>query len=426
MNSEITRIKIRNVFFVLIILFPVTPFSGKEFKKDIHYFIKKGWEHHSSIKQAEYDKKKYKYLELEAWSVYTPKVNGMTWIAPLYGIKATDDFMKTEVDFNTWAPFYHLDLLFQQPLFAFTRVITGVRAAREGKKVAGADIEIVRWNVAKEVRTYYYGIIFAHTLLKTIDMADDMLSKALEQAEKALKEGKNKVSEVDIFQLKYYYTQIPINRSFAEKSMNLAQAALFLATGEKLDQKDIPHRLEIEPVEIKEDSYYTEKMFSHRPLYKKLRHGINATRYLMQLEFKSMIPVLFAGGYIKYNIAPGVTFHQSKFLSNNYNTFGPEGRSIDYGFAFGFVWNFDPLKAVAKGLQRKSELDKLKELHNFALEGFPIQLKKTVEGLGDLRVKIENQKEAIKNSQSWMFFAANAYAIGSEKLEILWKGWQLI
>ena len=409
----------------ILLFFLLTNFlyaESKDKKKDIHYFIQKGLQHHSSIKQARYEIKKYKNMKLEAISTYTPKINGMTWLAPMYSIKKTNDPWKTEIDYNNWGPYYNLDIQFQQSIFAFTRVISAIRAAQEGQNVARADVEITKWNVAKEIRLYYYGIIFGKTMLKTIDMADEMLSNAIEAAEKSLTQGKTNVTEVNISQLKYYYTQIPINRSFAEKSIKQAQQALYLSTGERLNHEDIPLRLEIEKIEIKELDYYIKLMFKNRPLLKKLRHGINATRHLMRFEFKSMIPVLFMGGYLKYDIAPSVEMHENKFMLSNYNTFSGNNRGIDGGIAFGLFIQFDPLKSIARALQKKAELDKLNELHKYAIDGFPIQLDKVLKDLEDLKVKIDNFKVAIKNAQSWMFFAANAYAIGGGEAKDIMEG----
>ena len=291
------------IFLCFFILFAFNSFllSGDENEentvKDIHYFLEKAWEHHSSIKQAEFEVRKYKNMKLEAISTFTPKINGMTWLAPMYGITKGDDAWETESDFSNWGPYYNLDLEFQQPVFAFTRVISGIRAASEGQNVARADVEIAKWEIAKEVRLYYYGVVFGTTMMKTINMADEMLTNAIKQVEDSLASGKTEVSEVDLSKLKYYYTQIPINRSFALKSIEQAQRALFLSTGERLEDKDMPDRLEIENIDVRDFSYYMDLMMEHRPLLQKLNHGINATRHLMDLEFKSMIPVLFRRFY---------------------------------------------------------------------------------------------------------------------------------
>lgn len=409
-------------FFIAIIFNSFLSECQEENKKDIHYFIEKAWEHHSSIKQAEFEIKKYKNLKFEAISTFTPKINGMTWLAPMYTIKKGDNPWETESDFNTWGPYFNLDLQFQQPVLAFSRVMSGIQAASEGMNVARADVEITKWQVAKEIRMYYYGIIFAKTMLKTIDMADDTLSNAIKTAETALSKGSTAVSEVDISKLRYYYTQIPINRSFVLKSIDLAQRALFLATGERLDDKNIPDRLEVEEIEAKDYNYYLDLMMINRPLLHKLNFGISATKHLMDLEYKSMIPVLFLGGFLKFTAAPTVEMHSNKFMSNSYNTYSGEDRGVDAGFAVGFFWQFDPVKSIARGLQKKAELDKLLELHNYAMDGFPLQLYQTQKNMEDLLIKIENSKTAVDNAQNWMFFAANAYMIGSGEAKDIMEG----
>lgn len=407
------------IFFIVNSLLLTTQESNK---KDIHYFIEKAWEHHSSIKQAEFEIKKYKNMKLEAISVFTPKINGMTWLAPMYTIKKGDDPWETEVDYNTWGPYFNLDLQFQQPVLAFSRVMSGIQAANEGQNVARTDVEITKWEVAKEVRLYYYGIIFAQTMLKTIDLADETLSNAIKKVEDGLKKGIIEVSEVDLSKLKYYYTQIPINRSFVLKSIDQAQRALFLATGERLEDKDMPDRLEVEEIEAQDFTYYLDLMMINRPLLQKLNFGISATRHLMDLEYKSMIPVLFLGGFLKFTAAPTVDMHSNRFMMNTYNTYSGENRGVDAGFAIGFFWQFDPVKAIARGLQQKAGLDKLLELHNYAMDGFPLQLYKVQTDMEDLIVKIDNNKIAVDNAQSWMFFAANAYMIGSGEAKDIMEG----
>jgi hypothetical protein len=142
----------------------------------------------------------------------------------------------------------------------------------------------------------------------------------------------------------------------------------------------------------------------------------------MHLEYKSMIPVFFIGGYIKFAAAPTVDTHENKFMSSGYNTYGNTGRGIDGGFAAGFFIDFDPLKSVARGLQKKAELDKLKELKNYANDGFPLQLDVVLKDLADLKNKIDHLKTAIDNAESWMFFAANAFAIGGGEAKDIMEG----
>lgn len=410
-----------NIFitFICILIFSET---SKE-NKDIHYFIQKAWNHASEIKQAKFDIKKYKFMELQAYSVYTPKINSMTWIAPMYGIEIDkDDPWKTDIDMNNWGPYFSFNISFIQPIFAFTRVISSIKAAREGRNVAMADVEITKWKVAKDVRLYYYGIIFGKTMLKTVDLADDLLSEAIKQAEKSLKEGKTEVSEVDISKLKYFYSQVPINRSYAEKSIKMAQEALYLVAGEKLEDEDIPHRLQIEEIGSYSAEEYIEIMFEKRPLMRKLKHGISATKNLVNLELKSMLPALFMGGFLRYSIAPTVGYHENKFLNSFFNSFNADGPGVDYGLLFGLFWQFDPMLSITKGLAKKAELDKLLELNAYATEGFPVQLQKVLSDMEDLKVKIINNKDAIKNAQTWMFFAANAYAIGGGEAKDVMEG----
>lgn len=407
----------KKIFVFLSICFLL---FSEESKKNVYYFINKAWEYNSTIKQAKYEIEKYKNLELEAYSVFTPKIEGLTWLAPMYTINKTNDIWVTEKDYSKWGPYYHLELQFQQPIFAFTRVLSAIKAAKAGKKVAEADVEITKFNVAKEIRVYYYGILFAKTMLKTLELADNILSSAIKEAKKSIEEGKTEVSQVDIDKLNYFYTQIPINRSFIEKSIQQAQRALELSCGENLKDDEIPEVFEPEIKNLKDFEYYKNLMIQNRPLLKKINFGINATKHLMELEFKAVLPVLFLGGYIKYNIAPTVFVHYNSFMSNNFNTVGDNGRSVDGGFALGLFWQFDPLKTIAKGLQKKVELDKLLEIKEYAKEGFDVQLFKVLSDLNDLKIKIENSKKAVDHSQSWMFFAANAYAIGTgEAREIL-------
>ena len=410
MNKNGRRFYFKFLYIILLIFSGCLIFS--EEKKDIHYFIKKAWENDSTIKQAKFDIDKYRNMELEAISVYTPKVNGITWLAPMYTVKRTDDPYKTESDFKTWGPYYNLQLDFQMPIFTFTRVYSGIKAAQEGQNVARTDVEITKWNVAKDIRLYYYGIVFGKTMLKTVDMADDLLKQAINAAQDSIAQENGDVTTVDLTKLKYFYSQIPIYRSSINKSVDLAQEALALSAGERLEEKDIPFKFEVEKNVDKDFSYYLDLMFKNRPLLKKLNFGINATRDLVDLEYKSMLPALFIGGYLKYSATPTVDMEYNRYMNNTFNTFNNvtgEGRGVDGGVAIGLFWQFDPVKAVAKALQKKADLDKLLELHKYAVSGFPVQLDKSIKDLADLKVKIDALKSAIEDATSWMFFAANSF-----------------
>lgn len=408
-------------YFLLVIPFILSSLYAEQPNqtKDIHYYINKAWEHSSQVKQAEYEVKKYKNLQLEVISIFTPKINTMTYIAPIFTREGTSTSVETPVNLNQWGPHYKIDMQFQQPIFAFTRVVSGIKAAREGIKVAEADVELTKWDLAKNIRLYYYGIIFANTMTKTLNMAEDMMLNALETAEEAMANGDASVSEVELSQLKYFYTKIPINRSFIEKSVEQAQLALTLETGEKLLPEDIPARLEMELEELQELDFYMNLMFKHRPLLKKLDHGIEATRQLMLVEFKAFLPVLFMGGFFRYNVTPTFPAPQSVLQQDTFNTI--DNKPVG-GAAFGFLWQLDPMKYAARGLQKKADYDKLLELRSYAEEGFPIQLIKTYTDLKDLQVKIQYQGDAVENAQNWMFFAANAFILGTGEAKDIMEG----
>ena len=419
---------IKYLFFSFIIFAASAELHSQE-KKDIHYFIKKAWENDSTIKQAKFDIDKYRNMEFEVISTYAPKINGITWLAPMYTVKTTDDPFKTVSDFNNWGPFYNLQLDFQEPIFTFTRVYTAIKAAQEGQNVARADVEITKWNVAKDIRLYYYGIIFGKTMLKTIDLADDLLTKAINAAADSLAQENGDVSIVDLSKLKYFYTQIPIYRSYINKSIDIAQQALFLSTREKLGDQDIPRKFDQEINVEKDFSYYLDLMLKNRPLLKKLNSGINATRDLVDLEYKSMLPALFIGGYLKFAVTPTVDMVYNRLWSNTFNTFNNvtgEGRGVDGGVAIGLFWQFDPVKAVAKALQKKADLDKLLEMHNYAMSGFPLQLDKALKDFADLKVKIDSLDQLLRMQPAGCFLRLMLLRWAQERQRTLWKDWALM
>ncbi|HBE01568.1 MAG: hypothetical protein A2096_03455 [Spirochaetes bacterium GWF1_41_5] len=393
---------------IFLFLFPVLAAAAE---KDIKYYISRAWLSNPEISGAKQGVVYYESLEQEARSYRFPKLKSFSYIAPIYFAEGDYNYFRS--DLKRWGPYLHFGLELQQILFAFGRIRNAENAARLGKMAEEENIQQVKWKIALDTRKYFYGAVFAATLMKTIDFAGKTIDSAITSALEMMNDKKGDVTDVDLRKLEYFQAKINAYRSFAETALTQATAALEMTSGEK--PGEFPERLLPETLEIRDREFYASLMYKNRPEIRRLSYGLEAHRELVSFEKKAALPVIFAGGRFNLNYTPMRTDIINHYLNDPYN-------NIDPGLALGFLWDFDPALTRAKKLRAQAELGKLTALKKQAAAGFPVELLKAVTDLQDKNTAIREAKKSMEAAQKWMIFAAAGFEIGSVEAKDVLEG----
>ena len=406
-------------YLILFFLFFGTCFLTGNSKKDIHYFIKRAWKYDPRIREAEKKVDYYRSFKTEALANYLPKLNTLAYMAPLYDVQKgnSDDYRYdySISDWSSWGPYFHLETRLQQAITAFGRIIQGYQAAELGIKAEKYNKETVLWAVAKEVRTYYYGIIFAKTMMKTIKLADDSLKSALKVAEELYAKAEGGITDIDISKLKYFLSQVDVYRSMADVKLIQAQKALAMTTGEHIKLDEFSGKLVKEELDFQDFDHYLKIMLKERPELNRLEAGIKATTKLITVEAMAAAPVLFFAFQADLNYSTVRNHVINPYLNNQFNGAQP-------GVAVGLLWDLDVALAIAKSQRAIADRDALVELQAFAKNGLPVELEKTYLDMRDKEVNITANKNAIDAAEIWLLSAGAGLEFGAVEAKDLLEG----
>ena len=253
-----------------------------------------------------------KLLEVE--SVYWPKLQGLAYVAPLYGLKLQPGATSADRphplydnDWNNWGPYTKLQLILAQPIYTFGRQPAGEKAAQNRLDVERARVDQTRNTVALEVRRYYLLHLYARSLMPALNQAKGLLDTAEKSAREAYEESTGAVTQVDLAKLRYGGTLLAKGMLQANIGRDLALAALKHTMGmqqsEWIEVADeaLPG-LPDKPLPALET--YVAKAAQHRPEVAQLKFGEEAARWFARSEALSSMPTAFVAAQLDLNWAP--------------------------------------------------------------------------------------------------------------------------
>ncbi len=363
-----------------------------------------------------------KLLEVE--SVYWPKLQGLAYVAPLYGLKLAPGQTGAELphpvyrtDWNTWGPYTKLQLILAQPIYTFGRQPAGEKAAQNRLDVEKARVEQTRNTIALEVRRYYLLHLYAKSLQPALDQAKSILDEAEKSAREMYDEGGG-VTQVDLSKLRYGGTLLAKGMVQAQIGSALALAALKHTMGmqqseaiELVDEALPP----VPSVPLLPLEAYVAKAAEHRPEVAQLKFGAEAAKWFARSQALSSMPTAFVAAQIDLNWAPARPTTSDEFAYDRFNTITP-------GVAAGFLFDVDPRKTWAQYEGAKGLIEQVDGLKKFASTGIPVEVRKAYDDAtqADQLAKLSN--EGSSAGRKWLVFAGTAYAAGTGEAKDLLEG----
>ncbi len=364
-----------------------------------------------------------KLLEVE--SVYWPKLQGLAYVAPVYGLKlipgATLNDLphpRYQTDLSSWGPYTKLQLTLAQPLYTFGRQPAGEKAAQNRLDVEKARYTQVRNTVALEVRRYYFLHLFARSMQPALEQAKSILDEAQKSAIESYAEANGSVTQVDLAKLKYGGTLLAKGMIQAEIGQSLALAALKHTMG-------LPQSAPIELVEealpplpdkpLPPLNEFVDKAALHRPEVAQLKFGAEAARWFARSEALSSMPTAFVAFQLDLNWSPLRPTEWDPFAYDRFNTITP-------GVAAGLLFDVDPRKTWARYEGAKGLIEQVDGLKKFAATGIPVEVRKAYDDAtqADQLTRLSNEGSAA--GRKWLVFAGTAYVAGTGEAKDLLEG----
>ncbi len=367
-----------------------------------------------------------KLLEVE--SAYWPKLQGLAFVAPVYGVKLAPGaqlgdrphplYESDWKNLNSWGPYTKLQLTLAQPLYTFGRQPAGEKAALNRLEVEKARYLQVRNTVALEVRRYYFLHLFARSMQPALDQAKSILDEANKSAQEAYLEANGSVTQVDLAKLRYGGTVLGKGLIQAEIGQKLALAALKHTMGmaQSVDIELVEEALAPLPKEpLPSLDHFVLKALEHRPEMAQVKYGTEAARWFARSEALSSMPTAFIAFQLDLNWSPRRPTEADQFAYDRFNNISP-------GLAAGFLFDIDPRKTWARHEGAKGLIEQVEGLKKFASTGIPVEVRKAYDDAvqADMLTRLANDGSAA--GRKWLVFAGTAYVAGTGEAKDLLEG----
>jgi len=129
-------------------------------------------------------------------------------------------------DKDSYGIFGSLDFLIVQPIFTFGKISNRQDAAKYGVLAQKAAKEKKRAEVVLNVKELYFGLIVAKQGVGAADDANQFVKDARQRIQRLLSVGSPNVSEVDLYRLETFESDITTFKAKAESGARVAYLAL--------------------------------------------------------------------------------------------------------------------------------------------------------------------------------------------------------
>jgi outer membrane protein TolC len=360
----------------------------------------------------------------EVESTFFPKILGLTYLAPMYGVKnAHSPSPQTipdqwQYDMNSWGPYFKLQAILAQPITTFGRYDAGKAAAEERLEVERARLTQTKNFIALQARTYYLLHVYARSFKPALDLAGRLINEAQEKAQDQFNEGTGSVTQVDLSKLKFGVVQLQQANVQAEMGAGLALAALKHIMGLPQDadieiaDKSLP-LLPSDPLEPLDA--WVQRAADQRPECAQLWHGQRAAAAFELSEKLSSNPTGFIALQADVNWTPMWPKQDNPFAADRFNTTTP-------GAAIGLQFSVDAAQTYARAYGAHGLVEQLEGLKKFASTGIPMEVRKAYDDTVQARELTKLNDDEASAGKKWLVFAGAGYEAGTSEAKDVLEG----
>jgi multidrug efflux system outer membrane protein len=376
----------------------------------------------AKIQESEAKVSYWKGRLAEVQSVFYPKFQALTFVAPTFGVTGSGAQEKVQRHWKSvsdWGAYVRLEALLAQPLYTFGRVEAGKKAAQERMAVEQARVRETENLVALEVRRYYYATLASKSILPALKSASVLVLEAQTKAQQMYDDGTGDITQVDLAKLEFGVMELKRYERIAQDLSDLALSALkhtmgWADTAELVLAEEEPSVPKEEEVKTSFASWVAASA-EHRPEWAQIAHGIKAASYFETSEKKAPWPVVFVAGMLNVGWSPVREDSPNPYHFDPYN-------EVIGGIALGMRFDTDIALAKAKGQSAHAWVKEVEALKRFAGTGIPLQVKKAHNEVERYAALYEYTHQSVLATRRWMTFAAAAYTSGTGEARDVLEG----
>lgn len=302
-------------------------------------------------------------------------------------------------------PFTRIEGQIVYPLFTWWKVTNGLAAATKGVEQENVNVEQKKAEAIREVKEYYYILLYTKQVYELLNDVRDGFEKAVTVADERLQEGK--VSQLDVLNLKVGYAGVAKETQKLQNGIELTRGALLRVMGlEQHTAFDIADKkLTPQPAQLKDLTYYVERLFANRPEWRRLRLGIQAKEAELEVARSDYFPTFFLSVPVRYGYAPGRSRQTNPFAYDNFN-FGGGGPML------GLHWNFNLGETAAKISRSQAELMKLQAQEKTAAVSFPLEVKEAYLNVKETEERMRITEDGRKAGRALVALSTANFELG--------------
>ena len=312
-------------------------------------------------------------------------------------------------------PFTRIEGQIVYPLFTWWKLTNGLAAATKGVEQENANVEQKKAEAIREVKEYYYTLLYTKQIYELLNDVRDGFEKAVKTADERLQEGK--VSQLDVLNLKVGYAGVAKETGKLQNGIELSRGALLRVMGlEQYTAFDIADKvLTPQSAQLKDLTYYVERLFANRPEWRRLRLGIQAKEAELAMARSDYFPTFFLSMPVRYGYAPGRSRQTNPFAYDDFN-FGGAGPLL------GLHWNFNLGETAAKVSRSQAELMKLQTQEKTAATSFPLEVKEAYLNVKEAEERMRITSDGRKAGRALVALSAANFELGIGEPQDIFQG----
>jgi outer membrane protein len=301
-----------------------------------------------------------------------------------------------------------LDMVVTQPLFTFGKISHRQDAASFGVEAQKAAKEKKRAQVVLNIKELFYGMIVAKQGVGAADDANQFIQDARQRIQRLLNLGSPNVSDVDLYRLETFESDVMQFKAKAESGAHVARLALKKNIGLKDDQdfqvdlKELPKTTQ----ELNRQEDYMQRALADRPELEELKQGIEARKALVDAARADLYPSFFLGAIGSLAGAPGRERMPISYFRDNLN------HNVG-GFFLGTNWHFDFGIGRGKINKARAEHQKLIYTKDYAERNIPLEVAKYYQDATEYRKSFQAYEKGMIAARKWIVSAFANFDIGT-------------
>ncbi len=317
-----------------------------------------------------------------------------------------------EIDgLSPWA-----DLKFKliKPLLTFGKIENYTDAAQGNVDVKRGDVRLQRIQTRMQVTRAYFGYLTARDSRHLLEDLLNRVSKAQEQMQAALDEGRGTQKLSDLYALQTGAGFLRKGLAQAQAIEATALAGLRLLTGiaepEPLEVADRHIRPVPLPKEGQTLDVWQEQALRERTEVAQLEAGLRARRALVEAKKAEQRPNVYVG------IVGSAAYASERERIDNPQIYDPFNHAGVTPMV-GMQWSWAGGVQSARIAQAEAELNALVDKQSFARIGIPFEVAERYNRVRAGRQAVDDMADASRAGRRWMLAAYADFEAGSERMD---------